>query len=40
MLPQYLLLHNVETPHGPLGTGQLKSRGRCALALVIVFAFQ
>ena len=38
MLPQYLPLHNVETPHGLLGTGQLKSRGRCAVALAMVCA--
>jgi hypothetical protein len=38
MLPQYLPPHNVETPHGLSGTGQLKSRGRCAVALVIVCA--
>jgi hypothetical protein len=38
MLPQYLRPHNVETPHGFLGTGRLNSRGLCAVTLIIVCA--
>lgn len=36
-MPQYLPLHNVEIPHGFIGTRQLNSRGLCAVPHIIVY---